>query len=159
MAMNNPTHGWTNQRVALDLGATALSVGRYLNGDRYPDIRMMHKIHSVFNWPPRDQVDLVPAHGHNTSWAMVFRDVLNNHYGGSEIVGKDARGRNAVPKTVVILDGLSGLPVGTRIATAQDKIMYWEEKEDGVRYWIEAGALEPFPRALTEWLPAYILPV
>lgn len=149
--------GWTPQKAALDLGSQPGSFTRYLNGDRYPDVRMMHKIHSVFNWPARDQVDLVPAIGHDLRWSMVFRDVLNSHYGGGEITDKAKR--NNVPKTVNTLDGLSGVPVGTRIVTAKDKVMYFDEKEDGGRYWIEPGTLTPYPRPLVEWLPAYILPV
>lgn len=118
---------------------------------------MMHKIHSIFNWPPRDQVDLVPERGHDLRWALVFRDVLNHHYGGGEI--QDKQRKNQVPKACYNLDAITAPPLGTRIVTALDKVMYWEEKEDGGRYWIEPGTLKPFPRPLVEWLPAYILPV
>jgi hypothetical protein len=52
---------------------------------------------------------------------------------------------------------LSGLPVGTRIATNHNKVL---ERDDawGRQYWIEPMTLSPFYEPLVEWLPAFILP-
>lgn len=52
---------------------------------------------------------------------------------------------------------LSGLPVGTRIATNHNKILERDEAW-GREYWIEGGTLSPYFEPLVHWLPAYILP-
>jgi hypothetical protein len=52
---------------------------------------------------------------------------------------------------------LSGLPVGTRIATNHNKIMEREEAW-GREYWIEPMTLSPYFEPLVHWLPAFILP-
>jgi hypothetical protein len=52
---------------------------------------------------------------------------------------------------------LSGLPVGTRIATNHNKILELDEVVGG-RSWIEGGTLSPFYEPLVHWLPAYVLP-
>jgi len=54
---------------------------------------------------------------------------------------------------------LEGLPVGTRILTALDKVLQLDRLESGATYWIEDGTLRPFPQPRDVWLPAYILPV
>lgn len=120
---------------------------------------MMHKIHAVLNWPARDQVDLVPPAGYDLRYALVLRDVLNVHFQGEEITWGRGAARRESARVANTLDAISGLPLGTRLATNTNKIMVLEEREDGVRYWIEPGTLEPFVRARFEWLPAYVLPV
>jgi hypothetical protein len=52
---------------------------------------------------------------------------------------------------------LSGLPVGTRIATNHNKILTLDEIKIG-RYWIEDNTLQPFYQPLVHWLPCIILP-
>jgi hypothetical protein len=52
---------------------------------------------------------------------------------------------------------LAGLPVGTRIATNHNKILFRDEAW-GKQHWIEEGTLSPFFDALVHWLPAFILP-
>lgn len=52
---------------------------------------------------------------------------------------------------------LAGLPVGTRIATNDNRILERDEAW-GKEYWIEPGTLGPFFEPLVHWLPCVILP-
>lgn len=63
------------------------------------------------------------------------------------------------------VEDLEDLPVGTRILTRHYMVLQLDlietvtmREDAGNRYWIEPGTLHPFPRALEQWLPAYILP-
>lgn len=158
MAGRPRTRGWTHASVAGELNVESATVTRWLHGDRYPEVRSLHKIDEVFNWPARDQIDLIPRKGYNETWATVFREVLNAHYGGGEIT---QRGMFKVQVRVARTRGdLSKCAVGSRIVTNTNRLMERDQLDGpgGRRYWIEPGTLEPFYQAPEEWLPAYILP-
>lgn len=56
---------------------------------------------------------------------------------------------------------LAGLPIGTRIATNDSKLLeLYVGPKPGVNSssWIIPGTLEPFYQALVSWLPAVVLP-
>lgn len=52
---------------------------------------------------------------------------------------------------------LDGLPLGTRIATNNNKILFRDEAW-GRKHWIEEGTLSPFFEPLVQWLPVIVLP-
>jgi hypothetical protein len=54
-------------------------------------------------------------------------------------------------------DDLADLPLGTRIATNTNKVLFLDEAV-GRQHWIEEGTLEPFFQPRAAWLPAIILP-
>ncbi len=51
---------------------------------------------------------------------------------------------------------LSGLPLGTRIATNHNKLLVLDVFA-GAPFWFEEGELTPY-LPLVRWLPAYVLP-
>lgn len=63
-------------------------------------------------------------------------------------------------KTVTVaytIGDLAGLPVGSRIATNDNKLLGLDELPSGATYWIEPGQGVPY-QPLVHWLPAIILP-
>lgn len=60
-------------------------------------------------------------------------------------------------QVVTAIADLNGLPLGTRIATNHNKILFLDEAW-GRQHWIEEGTLSPLFEPLVHWLPAFILP-
>lgn len=89
-----PTQGgWSHAMVGKRLGCQAVSVTRWLNAKRYPELRTMLRIQRIFDWPVTDQVVLVPEEGYNDRWSTAFKAVLDERFplkeGVTKITSKD----------------------------------------------------------------------
>lgn len=72
--------GWTRASVGGLLEVAAGNVARWLNGIRYPELRMILKIARVLNWPAGEQIVLIPETGHNKAYATAFQAVLDREF-------------------------------------------------------------------------------
>lgn len=69
---------WTNVMLAVVLGTNAKTLGHYLNGERYPEVRMMLRFERLFHWDIAEQVKLVPLVGYDLRYSMVLRMVVED---------------------------------------------------------------------------------
>lgn len=70
---------WTVGATARGLGTSDMTVYRYLNGISYPQVKMMRKIEVAFGWLARDQIELIPAEGHDLLYGMMLTNILDEH--------------------------------------------------------------------------------
>lgn len=64
--------------------------------------------------------------------------------------------RTQAVEVVWTIGELAGVPLGTRIATNDNKLLVLDQY-CGSRYWFAEGGLTPYS-AMVHWLPAFILP-
>lgn len=69
---------WSVSQISVVLGCTGRSMWRYLNGERYPEVRLMKRFEALFGWPAREQVDLIPVDGYDMRYSMVLRQVMDD---------------------------------------------------------------------------------
>lgn len=72
--------GWTHHYVADRLGTKTINVTRWLNGERYPDVRAIVRIAEIWGWPATEQIVLVPAKGYDSRYGDAFRAHLDAAY-------------------------------------------------------------------------------
>ena len=72
--------GWSHGFVATVLGIRNNAVTRYLNGERYPEVRAMLSIEKHLGWPATEQIALVPHEGYDERYADAFRTILDAKY-------------------------------------------------------------------------------
>lgn len=72
---------WTMVQAAYVLNCTVVTMFRYLNGTRYPEVRMMRRIERIFGWPATDQIQLIPYEGYDLTYGMVLRQVMEENGG------------------------------------------------------------------------------
>jgi hypothetical protein len=63
---------WTLSMLAMLVGVRSPQMGRWLSGQRYPDLKALQRIEKIFEWPVREQVDLIPHEGYDTRYGMVL---------------------------------------------------------------------------------------
>lgn len=73
-----PEGEWTDSMISVLLGTTARSLYRYLNGERYPEVRMMKRFEHMLHWSASEQVELVPMYGYDLRYSMVLRMVIED---------------------------------------------------------------------------------
>lgn len=76
--LRTPDGAWTTSMVAVVLGTNKETLGRWLNGLRYPEVRMMKRIEHLFNWDCAEQVKLIPMLGYDLRYSMVLRQVMED---------------------------------------------------------------------------------
>jgi hypothetical protein len=74
--MTTPPGEWNIVMIAKILGTTGVSVGRYLSGERYPEVNMIKKLEILLGWKAQDQVDLIPLTGSDLAYSMKLRKEL-----------------------------------------------------------------------------------
>jgi hypothetical protein len=74
-----PMPDWNLNHLAAILGTTGVSLGRYLMGERYPNVEMMKRFEVLFGWKASEQIDLIPYpfDYEDMRYAMVMRQVIN----------------------------------------------------------------------------------
>lgn len=72
--------GWSHYYVADQLNTKVGNVTRWLNGDRYPDVRAIVRIEEIWGWPATEQIVLIPARGYDPRYGTAFRAWLDAKY-------------------------------------------------------------------------------
>jgi hypothetical protein len=152
------TRQWDMTNVAYVLNCGKTTVFRYLNGSRYPELRMMRKIEHVFGWPASEQVKLIPLAGYDAVYGLVFRQVLDENNG--RFLNPD----NVQPHKLTTrqlefaytLEDLLSLPLHTRIVTNTNRVLFLQPHTLG-KFWFGNGKVTPWSPD-PAWLPAIVLP-
>jgi len=69
---------WTQSMLAMLVGTRQEHLGRWLSGQRYPELRAMQRIEQIFEWPVVEQVQLIPHEGYDSRYGMVLRQHIND---------------------------------------------------------------------------------
>lgn len=77
--IRTPPREWNYNMLAVLLGTTGQTFGRYMNGLAYPSVEIMKKFEVLFGWPASQQIDLIPPFGEEMDlrYATVMRSVVN----------------------------------------------------------------------------------
>lgn len=73
-----PPGAWNQDMIAKLLGTTDQTIGRYLSGSLYPNVRMIKKLEHLLHWPAQEQVDLIPVAGSDLRYGMVLHQELED---------------------------------------------------------------------------------
>jgi hypothetical protein len=152
------TRHWDMTNVAYVLNCGKETVFRYLNGSRYPELRMMRKIEKIFHWSVAEQVALIPYQGYDAVYGLVLRNVLDENNGRflNEENHKPDELRTRSVHVAYTLEELTNLPLHSRIVTNTDRVLYLRPHTLG-KFWFGNGKVTPWSPQPT-WLPAIVLP-
>lgn len=67
---------WNITMIAKIAGTSGVAMGRYLNGERYPEVLMIKKLEVLLGWKAQDQMDLIPLAGKDLRYSMKLRQEL-----------------------------------------------------------------------------------
>ena len=76
MAKRTPNGEWNTTLIAKILGTSSASFGRYLCGERFPEVPMIKKLEILLGWKAQDQIDLIPLVGYDLRYSMKLRQEL-----------------------------------------------------------------------------------
>lgn len=72
--------GWSHHFIADNLGTKTANVTRWLNGDRYPDVRQIRRIEEIWGWPATKQIVLISPKGYDNRYGDALRAWLDKCY-------------------------------------------------------------------------------
>ena len=81
MYERTPPGQWNITMLATILGTSGVAMGRYLNGERYPEVKMIKKLEILLGWKAQDQMDLIPLAGQDLRYSMKLRQELEEWKG------------------------------------------------------------------------------
>ncbi len=71
-----PKGEWNLDMIGVLLGTRGVLMGKYVNGQQYPSLRMIKKLEVLLGWKAQAQLDLIPIHGIDLRYSMVLRHEL-----------------------------------------------------------------------------------
>lgn len=74
--MRTPDGQWNQSMIGKILGTSGVVMGRYLSGDRYPEVSMIKKLEVLLGWKGQDQLDLIPLTGKDLRYSTRLRKEL-----------------------------------------------------------------------------------